>query len=343
MASFFDFTIAGIAFRVGGDDNCVEHIDRLFGAFPKPVGTPDWSLRWNGNLCHYQPGAAPIRIPSAVFAPSCSTILIGYLLRESLPDAVFLHGNAIVRNDGRLLILLGDSGAGKTTLSQEFLSPGLWRLAAEDFLIVDSTSGQLHPYPRAASIRMEHQKGGKTHKPVSRFSPECHSLVDSSVILLKVAAGQESAAQSSSTTLWLSSLPSNLDEAMAELKVTNYQAIETENFHAVAFDQISPSQMYLVARRLLQSGALPLGTTNTREEGNSVVRAFPSEPGGREISMSDGLHHVMAHRVNFPTRIVPAGRDYMMLAKIFSASRCFEITPGGTPRRTADFIDGLID
>jgi len=64
---------------------------------------------------------------------------------------LLLHAGAAARGDGAVLVT-GDSGAGKSTLAA-LLGWGGWRFLGDEFALVEPATGDLHPFPRPASLK----------------------------------------------------------------------------------------------------------------------------------------------------------------------------------------------
>jgi hypothetical protein len=79
-------------------------------------------------------------------------------------EFVFVHAG-VVGVRGKALLLPGTSGAGKTTLVQALLKAGA-TYYSDEYALLDSR-GQVHPYPRALSVRLE-DGSGKVRFPVLR-------------------------------------------------------------------------------------------------------------------------------------------------------------------------------
>ncbi|MEO8377033.1 MAG: hypothetical protein ABI579_05120 [Candidatus Sumerlaeota bacterium] len=339
--SAFKFSIAGVGFSVEGDDAILAAIAQLFDEFPTPQGPPDWTLLWEGARCHYDQRSVPLVIPDQRFAPSSTTILIGFLLRRTMPNAVFLHGNALVDGNDRVMILLGDSGAGKTTLSQEFLTRESWELLAEDFLIIDPATRVLHSYPRAASIRSEHQSNIKTRRAPHKFTTRSRSLENSFIIILDRGLKEQLAAAQPQISLWLSSIPANIDAIMSDADVAFYDVRQTEPFPCITLNADALPRLRKMGEAFLRAGALPLGTTAPDTWTTARQPAFPNQPGGHCIPTPDALNRIISNQVIFGIGEELPARNFMNLAKVFSDSSCAIVSPGGSPVGTADFIDAL--
>src|SRR5690606_29907161 len=127
---------------------------------------------WDGDGVGLFPCA---ETTGALIAP----MVLARMLCAANPALRILHGNA-VRVGGRLILLLGESGGGKSTLSSELLtSDPEAALVAEDWLLVDADLGVLHRFPRAATVR---EADGSER----RFTPE--RIVSEAVLPLEGAA-----------------------------------------------------------------------------------------------------------------------------------------------------------
>ena len=85
---------------------------------------------------------------------SFQVYLLGQALSFALVKAGFepLHGTAVV-HDGEAIVLLGDSGHGKSTLAASFLSSGC-TLLTDDLLLIRPTAGTDLAYPGPARIKL---------------------------------------------------------------------------------------------------------------------------------------------------------------------------------------------
>lgn len=77
------------------------------------------------------------------------TVLRGVLVRLGL---VSFHAAALVR-EGRAVLLMGNKGAGKSTLSSALLAAG-WTLLADDLVRLDQVGGRWHAMPGRARIKL---------------------------------------------------------------------------------------------------------------------------------------------------------------------------------------------
>lgn len=73
------------------------------------------------------------------------------LCEERLRAFVTLHAAAVAR-DGELVLLAGESGAGKTTLTLALLDAG-WTYLSDDLAPVAVESGLVHPFPKPLGVK----------------------------------------------------------------------------------------------------------------------------------------------------------------------------------------------
>lgn len=73
------------------------------------------------------------------------------LCEERLQGFVTLHAAAVAR-DGELVLLAGESGAGKTTLTLALLEDG-WTYLSDDLAPVSAETGLVHPFPKPLGVK----------------------------------------------------------------------------------------------------------------------------------------------------------------------------------------------
>lgn len=112
------------------------------------------------------PDAAPLPLAHGLVAAE-----MGMNLQLALAERRFLllHA-ATVERGGRALILTGESGAGKSTLSA-MLGEADWRFMGDEFALLAPATGQLHPFPRAVSLKNQAIDVMTATLPAARFGP----------------------------------------------------------------------------------------------------------------------------------------------------------------------------
>jgi len=96
------------------------------------------------------PDAAPVALAHGLLAAEMGMNLqmaLGY--RRHL----LLHAASVERG-GCAVLMTGVSGAGKSTLSM-LLGESGWRLMGDEFALLGLEDGELHPFPRAISLKNE--------------------------------------------------------------------------------------------------------------------------------------------------------------------------------------------
>ncbi|MEO8377271.1 MAG: hypothetical protein ABI579_06345, partial [Candidatus Sumerlaeota bacterium] len=164
----FSFQAAGVDFRINGDDSLIELMKIYYARFQAVDAGRKILIEWQGDECRWS-GAqcGRLRVADSNVRASATTIIVTQLLADLNPSFLFMHGNALLREGtGGVLILLGDSGAGKTTLTHELLATRAWTLIAEDSIIVDGDA--ILPFPRASTIR---GAAGLDWQPVGADAP----------------------------------------------------------------------------------------------------------------------------------------------------------------------------
>jgi hypothetical protein len=73
------------------------------------------------------------------------------VVEARLVGYVTLHAAAVAR-DGRLLLLAGESGAGKTTLTLALLRDG-WTYLSDDVAPIDVSTGEVVPFPKPLGVK----------------------------------------------------------------------------------------------------------------------------------------------------------------------------------------------
>jgi hypothetical protein len=76
-----------------------------------------------------------------------------FILENARPDLYFVHAAALAV-DGRAVLLVGESGAGKSTTAYAFASSGVEYLS-DELAPLEPATGHVHPYPRAICLKQD--------------------------------------------------------------------------------------------------------------------------------------------------------------------------------------------
>jgi HprK-related kinase A len=159
----------------------ISALEALYAAYPKPEDDiPDHSVRLEAPsfLRRFVRPAVAIggdyMIPEAVPLPLSMGLLaaeMGMNLQIALGERhyLLLHA-ATVERDGKALILTGESGSGKSTMSAVLMSRG-WRLLGDEFALVDTETGMVQPFPRPISLKNSGVEAVQALVPEARFGP----------------------------------------------------------------------------------------------------------------------------------------------------------------------------
>lgn len=163
MRHSFHVTVGPVAFRIGSAwPEPVRQLQALYRDYPQDRGVPDFTVRlapgrpwrrWVRPAVMIEgdfviPDTAPLPVAQGLLAAE-----MGMNLQMAMGQRRFLllHAAAVER-DGRAIVMTGESGAGKSTLAALLQARG-WRLMADEFVLLEPTSGLVHPFPRPVSLK----------------------------------------------------------------------------------------------------------------------------------------------------------------------------------------------
>lgn len=165
MRNVLRLQVGPVSFRIGSQwRGPVAQLRRLYAGYPEPDGVCDFTVRleaervWRRWLRpsvairgdYVLPDAAPLPLALGLLAGE-----MGMNLQMALGQKRFLLLHAAsVEKDGRALLMTGHSGAGKSTLAALLGERG-WRFMGDEFALLGLDDGQLHPFPRAVSLKNE--------------------------------------------------------------------------------------------------------------------------------------------------------------------------------------------
>lgn len=158
----------------------VDELRRLYRDYPE-AGICDFTVRlepakwWRRHIRpsvmiegdYMLPDAAPLPLAQALLAAE-----MGMNLQMALGwrRHLLLHAGA-AEKDGRAVLMTGMSGSGKSTMAAMLGERG-WRYLGDEFVLVDLDSGELHPFPRPASLKNDAIGFMRTMAGEDRFGPE---------------------------------------------------------------------------------------------------------------------------------------------------------------------------
>ena len=181
MRHVFTVRVGPIGFRVGSEWRTpIEQLNALYSDYPPLEGVPDFTVRlepvrrWRRWVRPAVSIAGDYAIPDAAPLPLAQGLLAAEMamnLQMALGQRRFLllHAAAAER-DGRAIIMTGESGAGKSTLVALLQRRG-WRLMADEFVLVDPSTGLVVPFPRPISLKNAAIAVAAAALPGARFGP----------------------------------------------------------------------------------------------------------------------------------------------------------------------------
>jgi HprK-related kinase A len=112
------------------------------------------------------PEAAPLPLSLGLIAAE-----MAMNLQMALGERHFLllHAATVAKGD-RAIILTGESGSGKSTMSAVLMSEG-WRFMGDEFALLDPETGMLHPFPRPVSLKNKAMDVLSKRVKPDRFGP----------------------------------------------------------------------------------------------------------------------------------------------------------------------------
>jgi GTPase SAR1 family protein len=287
-----------------------------------------------------------------------------------LDDLYIFHGNSIadIAFD-RPVLLIGNSGVGKTTITRELTKSDRFVVQAEDNLLVRTTAAKLHPYPRAASLRRSEGEvaalppwpalgGRQTDKVIAphvRYSRSVLSLRSATVLLLtgepiEDQAPSQDVHESKRETFLLSSMQSQLADEI-QVQFPSAMISEATAYPAplplLVFEAgIQGAERHRLFELLARHGAMVIHSFFGDRPRNVHRTPRPSHPIIAPVRPFDALRHMMTHEIQFAAPDIPP-RDVtqaiMQLARAFQSASFHNVVPGGTPAETAAAITALLD
>jgi len=350
------FRVAGVTLRISGDEDLLAPLRVLYAAFPPGDDSPGasfWTIAWQGAECRWgRTGEPPrlLRVAALEFRASATMILLGPILSEQRPDLLILHGNGLLGPDGTLILLVGDSGAGKTTLSMELNARG-YEPFAEDLLLIEDAGAWLLPFPRAAALRdggpadapvLEGYGGGRASKPLvapDAASPEPVTLAKARLVMLGPAPVADAPVGGGETAWATWTQVDGIDEVEAAgLPLAKWEL--NRQMAVLEFDRaLAPEERVRLAAILEAHGGLILHTDLGPPVATGPMERPPS-PICTELASADAILACLRHlrRATAEAAARPPGEAFMRLARAFSQASCHRLVPGGTPAETIDLL-----
>ncbi len=183
MKHCFSARVGPVGFRIGSAwPSPVAALRTLYAGYPD-CRIPDFTVRLEPARPWRRWVRPSVRIagdhvfPEALPLPLSQGLLVAEMamnLQVALGERRFLllHA-ACVERDGRALILTGESGSGKSTMSALLMEAG-WRFLGDEFVLIDPATGQARPFPRPVSLKNASIETLAARVDEGRFGPVIH-------------------------------------------------------------------------------------------------------------------------------------------------------------------------
>ncbi len=367
--SQFAFQVGGIAFLLEGDSELLRTFEFLYGKFDKP-NNPNLSctLCWSERVCTWRAGDQPaqtVKVQNSKFRVSATTSLIARLLTNFIPNSLIFHGNALLHQpSGRLLLLMGDSGAGKTTLTLKTLEYGSdWTAFAEDVLLIDFDQQTLYPFPRAFSVRTGNHLPHDVYlgeifssDEIKRWRPHPGevrgpaSLEGATVALLSRSLDSSDFTPPPNApkgeVTWVTSAGEESLDRLRQAGLPLVACSASMGLDRLVYARRLESEERLVQARILEFGGGMILQTETLAQAEApAAPPRPGEPHLEPLVLSTGIQRSLRLMVRPTMEFAsqPAGRLFMDASRAFQSTTFIRFVPGGTPEQSAKaLLDAIV-
>jgi HprK-related kinase A len=141
--------------------------------------------RWIRRQCRFSfDGAYPFKPLPAAHALPILEWGLNWCIATHAHRYLIVHAAAIERG-GRVAILPGEPGAGKSTLCAGLVGRGGWRLLSDELTLIDMETGRIVPLTRPISLKNESIAVIRRFVPDAVVSRETHDTSKGTVALVK--------------------------------------------------------------------------------------------------------------------------------------------------------------
>jgi len=263
----------------------------------------------------------------------------------SRPNTLSFHANAVYNPRHKLaIVMMGNSGMGKTTLTNEFLKQNPdWIALTEDHTSFNSVNQIIWRYKRNASIRT-----GSTC-----FVDSPYEFLDADSAEFDRVAFVELRQLSSLNNGNTSSIPgivriSALTESLHDELIENsfsFSKTRKDQLINLEIKAKLTTERWILFRQILDdNGVLFLGDRKLVDlEANTINR--PSNPQFKKAETTNILSSLLQYWISTPHAMLHLNIDEMIerFQEILCVGDVYQLEPGGSPEETAEMLTAGIE
>jgi len=164
-----------------------EHVladDGEFADFQLDLGLPSLLRRWLRPQAVFRfGGEEPLTPLGFDQAYALFEWALNWVIAQNANQYLILHA-AVVEREGRVLILPGPPGSGKSTLSAALVHRG-WRLFSDELTLIEPAARRVAPLPRPVSLKNESVPAILRFEPRAVIGEVAHNTLKGSVAHMK--------------------------------------------------------------------------------------------------------------------------------------------------------------
>jgi len=285
---------------------------------------------------------------------SILTILLLKLSANMNDHLIFMHGNAMLF-DEKVFYFFGNSGVGKSTLTQEAINQTNGVSICEDLIIIDTEKTKVYPYPRAFGSRDSeardvikiHDKYWKAHPGINESDiKKFHDSSESYFIFLKgnKVNQTERTDLKDQISTWVTSSEKINAEDLKNAKLPVEDIKEHSHLYQITYKAELNREQRLVEERILaEANAIILHTSSSQDNLTDQFER-PESPEVKEMDSGEFAEAINSQMISPSMKYnqTPTGLRLFQIIQIFDGP-AYEVIPGGLPKETITEIMKVIN